>query len=126
MPSTEPTRSNRGAVDQVTRWREMAGTRETTGAAMDTAVPSSSRPELASHVRLMFDRARDRHVLLGPESVAVLNRTGADILGLCDGQRTVSEIVEELQGRYNRVVDDEVQQFLARLVAKRYVEISHG
>jgi hypothetical protein len=24
------------------------------------------------------------------------------------------------------VVDDEVQQFLARLVAKRYVEISHG
>jgi pyrroloquinoline quinone biosynthesis protein D len=38
----------------------------------------------------------------------------------------VSEIVQELQGRYNRVVDDEVQQFLARLVAKRYVEISHG
>jgi hypothetical protein len=34
--------------------------------------------------------------------------------------------VQELQGRYNRVVDDEVQQFLARLVAKRYVEISHG
>jgi hypothetical protein len=24
------------------------------------------------------------------------------------------------------VVDDEVQHFLARLVAKRYVEISHG
>jgi pyrroloquinoline quinone biosynthesis protein D len=93
---------------------------------MDTAVPSRSRPELAAHVRLTFDRARDRHVLLGPESVAVLNRTGADILSLCDGRRTVSEIVEELQGRYNRVVDDEVQQFLARLVAKRYVEITHG
>jgi pyrroloquinoline quinone biosynthesis protein D len=126
MPSTEPTRNSRGAVDQVTRWRETAGTPETTEAAMDTAVPSSSRPELAPHVRLTFDRARDRHVLLGPESVAVLNRTGADILGLCNGQRTVSEIVQELQGRYNRVVDDEVQQFLARLVAKRYVEISHG
>ena len=93
---------------------------------MDTAVPSSSRPELAPHVRLMFDRARDRHVLLGPESVAVLNRTGAEILGLCNGQRTMAEIVEELRGRYNRVVDDEVQDFLARLVAKRYVEISHG
>lgn len=126
MPSTKPTRNSRGAVDQVTRWRETAGTPETTEAAMDTAVPSSSRPELAPHVRLTFDRARDRHVLLGPESVAVLNRTGADILGLCNGQRTVSEIVQELQGRYNRVVDDEVQQFLARLVAKRYVEISHG
>jgi pyrroloquinoline quinone biosynthesis protein D len=93
---------------------------------MNTAVPSSSRPELAPHVRLTFDRARDQHVLLGPESVTVLNRTGADILGLCDGQRTVSEIVQELRGRYNRVVDDEVQHFLARLVDKRYVEISHG
>jgi pyrroloquinoline quinone biosynthesis protein D len=65
-------------------------------------------------------------VLLGPESVVVLNRTSADILGLCNGKRTMAEIVEELRGRYNRVVDDEVQEFLARLVAKRYVEISHG
>jgi pyrroloquinoline quinone biosynthesis protein D len=93
---------------------------------MNTAVPPSSRPELASHVRLTFDRTREQHVLLGPESVVVLNRTGADILGLCDGQRTMAEIVEELRRRYNRVVDDEVQRFLARLVAKRYVEISHG
>ena len=128
MPSTEAMRSNRGAVDRrVTRLaRENAGTRETTEAAMNTAVPSSSRPELAPHVRLTFDRTREQHVLLGPESVAVLNRTGADILGLCDGQRTVAEIVEELHGRYNHVVDDEVQHFLARLVAKRCVEISHG
>jgi pyrroloquinoline quinone biosynthesis protein D len=93
---------------------------------MNSAVPPSSRPELAPHVRLTFDRTREQHVLLAPESVAVLSRTGADILGLCDGQRTMAEIVEELRGRYNRVVDDEVQQFLARLVAKRYVEISHG
>jgi coenzyme PQQ biosynthesis protein PqqD len=65
-------------------------------------------------------------VLLGPESVVVLNRTGADILDLCNGQRTVAEIVEELHGRYERVVDNEVRHFLARLVAKRCVEISDG
>ena len=93
---------------------------------VNSGMASSSRPVLAPHVRLRVDPTRNHHVLLSPETVAVLNRTGADILGLCDGQRTVSEIVEELQGRYNRVVDDEVQQFLARLVAKRYVEISHG
>jgi pyrroloquinoline quinone biosynthesis protein D len=75
---------------------------------------------------LTFDRARGQHVLLQPESVVVLNGTGADILGLCNGQRTVAEIEEELHGRYNRVVDDEVQQFLARLVGKRCVEISDG
>jgi pyrroloquinoline quinone biosynthesis protein D len=93
---------------------------------MSTAVSSSSRPELARHVRLTFDPAREQHVLLGPESVTLLNRTGADILNLCDGQRTVAEIVDQLQRRYDRVVDDEVRHFIARLVAKRCVEISHG
>jgi pyrroloquinoline quinone biosynthesis protein D len=93
---------------------------------MSTAVSSACRPELAPHIRLTFDPAREQHVLLGPESVTLLNRTGADILGLCDGQRTVADIIDELQGRYDRVVDDEVRQFIARLVAKRCVEISHG
>jgi pyrroloquinoline quinone biosynthesis protein D len=90
---------------------------------MSTSVRSSSHPELASHVRLTFDRVRKRHMLLGPESVSLLNPTGAAILGLCDGRRTVAEIVEELRGRYNRVAGDEVEHFLARLVAKRCVEL---
>lgn len=90
---------------------------------MSAAVRSSSRPQLASHVRLTFDRVRERHVLLGPESVSVLNPTGAAVLGLCDGRRTVAEIVEELRGRYDHVVGDEVVRFLARLVAKRCVEV---
>ncbi len=116
MPSKSP---------QAGRTREAAGTRNTPELAM-TLLPSSSRPQLARHVRLSFDRAREQHVLLQPETVVVLNGTGADILGLCDGQRTVAEIVEELHGRYIRVGDDEVQHFLARLVAKRFLEISDG
>lgn len=87
------------------------------------AVPPSGRPALSRHVRMRFDRIRQRYVLLGPESVIVLNPTGADILGLCDGQRTVACVAAELQTRYDRVVDDEVAGFLARLVAKRCVEI---
>jgi pyrroloquinoline quinone biosynthesis protein D len=94
--------------------------------AVNPDVNPSSRPSLALHVQLRFDPTRERHVLLSPETVAVLNRTGADILDLCDGQRTVAEIEAELRGRYNRVVDDEVRTFLARLAAKRCVEISDG
>jgi pyrroloquinoline quinone biosynthesis protein D len=90
------------------------------------AISPGSRPELGCRVRLTFDRVREKHVLLGPESVVVLNRTGADILGLCDGRRTVAEIMAELRERYDRVVDDEVQQFLTRLVANRCVEIKDG
>jgi hypothetical protein len=37
-------------------------------------------PKLAPHVRLRFDATRNQSVLLGPESVAVLNKTSADIL----------------------------------------------
>jgi len=66
---------------------------------------------------------REQQVLLAPEGVLVLNQTGAAILGLCDGERTVVEIVEELRGQYNRVACDEVRDFLARLVAKRWVEL---
>ena len=90
---------------------------------MSIAVLSSNRPHLARQVRLEWDPVRKRHVLLAPEGVLVLNQTGADILGLCDGERTVVEIVEELRGQYNRVAGDEVRDFLARLVAKRWVEL---
>jgi pyrroloquinoline quinone biosynthesis protein D len=84
------------------------------------------RPHLAPHARLSFDPARERHVLLTPEAVTVLNGTGAAILGLCDGERTVAEIVVELHGRYERVDDDEVRLFLDRLAVRRCVEVSHG
>jgi pyrroloquinoline quinone biosynthesis protein D len=86
----------------------------------------ADRPRLAPHVRLTFDPARDRYVLLTPETVTVLNGTGATILDLCDGKRTVTEIVAELHALYDRVDDDEVRLFLAGLAAKRCVEVSHG
>jgi pyrroloquinoline quinone biosynthesis protein D len=86
-------------------------------------VRSSSRPALARHVRVTFDQVRERHVLLSPESVSVLNSTSAAVLDLCDGRRTVAEIVAELSTRYNHVIGDEVARFLARLAAKRYVEV---
>ena len=90
---------------------------------MDTL---TGRPVLARHVRLRIDPTRNRHVLLSPETVVVLNRTGADILELCDGHHTVAEIVAELRRRYDRVSDDELRAFLARLAAKRCLEIRDG
>ena len=90
---------------------------------MSIAVLSTNRPHLARQVRLEWDPVRERQVLLAPEGVLVLNQSGAAILCLCDGVRTVVEIVEELRGQYDRVAGDEVRDFLARLVAKRWVEL---
>ncbi|HKT00884.1 MAG TPA: pyrroloquinoline quinone biosynthesis peptide chaperone PqqD [Rugosimonospora sp.] len=89
-------------------------------------VPDTGRPRLARHVRRSFDPTRGRHVLLSPETVVVLNATGTAVLDLCDGERTAAEIVAELHRRYARVVDDEVRQFLDRLVARRCLEVHYG
>jgi pyrroloquinoline quinone biosynthesis protein D len=92
---------------------------------MSVTVQAISRPQLARLVRLEWDPVRESHVLLAPEGVLVLNQTGATILRLCDGERTVVEIVEELRARYDRVSGDEVSEFLGKLVARRWVEL-HG
>ena len=86
----------------------------------------ADRPRLAPHVRLAFDPARRQHALLTPETVTLLNDTGTAILELCDGERTVGEILTELRDRYDRVADDEVRLFLADLLAKRRLEVSRG
>jgi pyrroloquinoline quinone biosynthesis protein D len=86
----------------------------------------ADRPRLAPHVRLTFDQARREYVLLTPETVTLLNDTGAAILELCDGERTVDEILTELRERYDRVANDEVRLFLADLLAKRRLEVSRG
>jgi len=93
---------------------------------MSITVQATNRPHLARLVRLEWDPVRESHVLLAPEGVLVLNQTGATILGLCDGERTVVEIVEELRGRYDRVADDEVRDFLGQLAGKRWVVLGDG
>jgi pyrroloquinoline quinone biosynthesis protein D len=75
---------------------------------------------------MRFDEARGQHALLSPETVWVINDTGAAIVALCDGQRTVAEIQAELRSRYQHVADGDVHRFLADLVAKHRMEVNHG
>jgi pyrroloquinoline quinone biosynthesis protein D len=93
---------------------------------MSITVQATNRPHLARLVRLEWDPVRESHVLLAPEGVLVLNRTGATILGLCDGERTVVQVVDELRVRYSRVDGAEVRDFLARLAGKRWVVLGDG
>jgi pyrroloquinoline quinone biosynthesis protein D len=81
---------------------------------------------MAPHVRMRFDAARGQHALLSPEMVWVINATGAAIVELCDGRRTVAEIESELQSRYHEVAEGDVERFLTDLVAKHGMELNHG
>lgn len=89
-------------------------------------IDESARPRLAPHVRMVFNAARQEYALLSPESVLVINATGAAIVQLCDAQRSVAEIQSELSNQYDQVADGDVQRFVADLVTKRGMEINDG
>lgn len=67
---------------------------------MSTPLPSDWRPRLVPHARLQTYVAGGKPVLLHPEGVLVLNPTGHAILSLCDGVRTLSDIVAALSARF--------------------------
>ena len=57
-------------------------------------------PRLVTGARLRYDEVREEHVLLVPEGVVRLNPTAAEVLELCDGERSLDEIVGALSARY--------------------------
>ena len=59
-----------------------------------------TRPRLVTGARLQYDDVREEHVLLIPEGVVRLNPTAAEVLGLCDGERSLDDIVGALSARY--------------------------
>jgi len=83
------------------------------------------RPRLVSYARVQWDATRERHVLLIPEGVLMLNDTGVAILKLCDGQRTIATIAAELSAQYQQSVEQDVIEYLQRLVDKRLIELHH-
>ncbi|KID27904.1 pyrroloquinoline quinone biosynthesis peptide chaperone PqqD [Prauserella rugosa] len=57
----------------------------------------TGRPRLVGKAMLRHDDVRDVELLLLPERVVLLNKSGAAILSLCDGNRTVQEVVDQLE-----------------------------
>jgi len=64
------------------------------------------RPALAKRVRLRDDPVTHQPVLLYPEGLLELNETAHAIVALCDGVRTVTQIVESLAAEYEAQATD--------------------
>jgi pyrroloquinoline quinone biosynthesis protein D len=60
-----------------------------------------TRPRLVTGARLRYDEVREEHVLLVPEGAVRLNRTAAEVLELCDGERSFDDISGALSARYD-------------------------
>jgi coenzyme PQQ biosynthesis protein PqqD len=59
-----------------------------------------TRPRLVTGARLRYDDVREEHLLLIPEGAVRLNATAAHVLELCDGERSLDDIVGALAARY--------------------------
>jgi pyrroloquinoline quinone biosynthesis protein D len=86
---------------------------------------ASSQPRLALGCR-WAEAVGDERMLLFPEGAIRLQGTGRAILELCDGQRTIQQIVEDLQKNYATAdpsrIEQEVGTFLQQLHKKRIID----
>jgi pyrroloquinoline quinone biosynthesis protein D len=75
-----------------------------------------TRPRLVTGARLRYDDVREEHQLLIPEGVVRLNASAAEVLALCDGARSLEDIVGALSQRYDGAdLRDDVLELVAAL-----------
>jgi pyrroloquinoline quinone biosynthesis protein D len=72
---------------------------------------------------LSFDPVRQQSVLLYPEGAILLNASGAAILELCDGRRSLGEIAAILAEHYECDVLPDVTEYLAELIEREFVHV---
>ena len=70
--------------------------------------------------RLQWEEAQQKYVILYPEGMVELNQSSAEILKLCDGAHTSSQIVAELEAKFEASgLSDDIHNFL-------YIALQNG
>jgi pyrroloquinoline quinone biosynthesis protein D len=64
------------------------------------SVSEASRPKLPRHARLKFDETRQVWVILAPERVLAPDEIAVEVLQLCDGARSVADMIDRLAAKY--------------------------
>jgi pyrroloquinoline quinone biosynthesis protein D len=81
-----------------------------------------TRPRLVTGARLHYDDVREEHVLLIPEGVVRLNPTAAEVLDLCDGERSLDDIAGALSARYEGAdVSADVRELVDAMARRGFV-----
>lgn len=94
---------------------------------------TTSFPKLAQKGRLKFDKVREKHLLLLPEKVVVLNETAASILALCDGNESVHTITEKMRSSLEsenlpdfEVMQADITKFILQMVDEGWVVMQYS
>jgi pyrroloquinoline quinone biosynthesis protein D len=87
-------------------------------------IETATRPKLPRHVRLQHDVVRGRWVLLAPERIISVDEVAVDILRLCDGERTLARVADELAAMYDAPVAEiliDITSLLQGLADRGYI-----
>jgi len=72
--------------------------------SLSEATPVTLNPDLPIQFsrthRLQWEEAQQKNVILYPEGMVELNESSAEILKLCDGTRTITQIVSDLEEKF--------------------------
>jgi pyrroloquinoline quinone biosynthesis protein D len=80
--------------------------------------PLERVPRISPGFRLQWEEAQSVYVILYPEGMVRLNPSAAETLKRCDGERSLSEIIQDLERQFPGVA-------LAADV-ERFLETAHG
>jgi pyrroloquinoline quinone biosynthesis protein D len=86
---------------------------------------SNKRPLLAKRARLHTDPVSGQPVLLHQEAILELNDSGYQILRLCDGAHTLTEIIRDMENRYpaaTSILAQEVSDYIEAISRKGLIE----
>ncbi len=90
-----------------------------------TIISSEIILKLPRHAKLRFDKARDKWIILAPERVFELDEIAYEVISRCDGERTVTDVVNELCLKFDQVerevIMNDVVGMLQNLADKGFV-----
>src|SRR5258708_12016444 len=91
-------------------------------AGRNISVSEASRPVLPRHAKLKFDETRQVWVILAPERVLAPDEIAVEVLQLCDGVRSVADMIDLLAEKYaaeRSAIAPDVIALLPALAAQR-------
>jgi len=84
----------------------------------------TSKPAIGQGFRLQWEPVQNAHVLLYPEGMVKLNGSAGEILKRCTGERTMAEIIEDLEKAFAaQGLAKDVNAFVAFAVERRWLEL---
>jgi pyrroloquinoline quinone biosynthesis protein D len=96
------------------------------GEKVRAIVSATSKPRLPRHVKLRHDASRGSWTILAPERVFTPDAIAVSVLKLCDANRTVEDIAEELSRTHNASperIQADITAMLQELADKGVVQV---